>query len=196
MMIYYLSINVHDSITYLVIVIVNDRFTYWLSHIIVIISVAGELCKLARVTGPESPPPLLSSWTLPARDWSVPRGGIKAFLGRTAQDVHLDSHTAPELCTSFRCAKKPLYHIFLFPEGVCPVNYRGVLARLFCQNIHVGMSCCCLFPYVSDLKMFFCRRVFACYRSWGFSDLNQASPGTTGLEPQREPPAHHLVWVY
>ena len=85
----------------------------------------------------------------------MPRGGIKAFLGRTAQDVHLDSHTAPELCTSFRCAKKPLYHIFLFPECVCPVNYRGVLARLFCQNIHVGMSCCCLFPYVSDLKMFF-----------------------------------------
>ena len=39
-------------------------------------SVAGELCKLARVTGPEFPPPLLSSGTLPASDWPV-RGGIK-----------------------------------------------------------------------------------------------------------------------
>ena len=38
--------------------------------------VAGELCKLARVTGPEFPPPLLSSGTLPASDWPV-RGGIK-----------------------------------------------------------------------------------------------------------------------
>ena len=40
-------------------------------------NVAGELCKLARVTGPEFPPPLLSRRTLPASDWPVPRGGIK-----------------------------------------------------------------------------------------------------------------------
>ena len=39
-------------------------------------SVAGQLCKLARVTGPEFPPPLLSSWTLPASDWPVPRGAV------------------------------------------------------------------------------------------------------------------------
>ena len=39
-------------------------------------SVAGELCKLARVTGPEFPPPLLSSRTLPASDWPVPRGAV------------------------------------------------------------------------------------------------------------------------
>ena len=40
--------------------------------------VAGELCKLARVTGPEFPHPFsLSSRTLPASDWPVPRGGIK-----------------------------------------------------------------------------------------------------------------------
>ena len=36
-----------------------------------------ELCKLARVTGPEFPPPLLSSPTLPASDWPMLRGGIK-----------------------------------------------------------------------------------------------------------------------
>ena len=41
-----------------------------------IYSVAGELCKLARVTGPEFPPPLLSSPTLPASDWPVPRGAV------------------------------------------------------------------------------------------------------------------------
>ncbi len=40
-------------------------------------SVAGELCKLARVTGPEFPHPgLLSSRTLPASDWPVPRGAV------------------------------------------------------------------------------------------------------------------------
>ena len=38
--------------------------------------VAGELCKLARVTGPEFPPPLLSSPTLPASNWPVPRGAV------------------------------------------------------------------------------------------------------------------------
>ena len=38
--------------------------------------VAGELCKLARVTGPEFPHPLLSSRTLPASDWPVPRGAV------------------------------------------------------------------------------------------------------------------------
>ena len=65
-----------------------------------------------------------------------------------------------------------------------------------CQNIHVGTSCCCQFSYVPGLKMFFCRRVFACYRSRGFSDLDHASPGPTGLEPQRGPPAHLLVCVY
>ena len=43
--------------------------------------VAGELCKLARVTGPEFPPPLDSSRTLPASDWPVPRGGIKDSAG-------------------------------------------------------------------------------------------------------------------
>ena len=40
------------------------------------LAVAGELCKLARVTGPEFPPPLLSSRTLPASDWPVPRGAV------------------------------------------------------------------------------------------------------------------------
>ena len=39
-------------------------------------AVAGELCKLARVTGPEFPHPLLSSRTLPASDWPVPRGAV------------------------------------------------------------------------------------------------------------------------
>ena len=33
----------------------------------------------------------------------------------------------------------------MFTEGVCPMNYHGVFARLFRQNIHVGMSCCCRF---------------------------------------------------
>ena len=42
----------------------------------------------------------------------------------------------------------------------------------------------------------FCRRVFACHRSRGFSDLDHASLGPTGLEPQRGPPAHLLVCVY
>ena len=39
-------------------------------------NVAGELCKLARVTGPEFPHPLLSSRMLPASDWPVPRGAV------------------------------------------------------------------------------------------------------------------------
>ena len=43
-------------------------------HICFVQDVAGELCKLAGVTGPEFPPPLLSSRTLPASDWPVPRG--------------------------------------------------------------------------------------------------------------------------
>ena len=43
---------------------------------ILYIYVAGELCKLARVTGPEFPHPLLSSRTLPASDWPVPRAAV------------------------------------------------------------------------------------------------------------------------
>ena len=43
----------------------------WYSAMLMNASVAGELCKLARVTGPEFPPPLLSSPTLPASDWPV-----------------------------------------------------------------------------------------------------------------------------
>ena len=53
-----------------------------------------------------------------------------------------------------------------------------------------------LLSYVSDLKMFSCRRVVAYYKSRGFSDLDQVSPGPTGLEPQQGPLAHLLVWVY
>ena len=34
-------------------------------------------------------------------------------LGRTAQDVHLDSHTAPELCT-FACTAHSCYGLLRF----------------------------------------------------------------------------------
>ena len=58
MMIYYLSTNVQDSFTYLVIVIVNDRFTYCLSHNMVIIMILS-LCLRSdyapRLVWPECP---------------------------------------------------------------------------------------------------------------------------------------------
>ena len=44
-------------------------------------------------------------------------------LGRTAQDVHLDSHTAPELCynvslptTSYACHCEHLIQVYLFDD--------------------------------------------------------------------------------
>ena len=58
----------------------NNNYIYITIAVIVLLwyyTVAGELCKLARVTGPEFPPALLSSRTLPASDWPVPRYGIK-----------------------------------------------------------------------------------------------------------------------
>ena len=40
-------------------------------------------------------------------------------LGRTAQDGHLDSHTAPELCLSFTCLFSPIPFIVHWTE-TCP----------------------------------------------------------------------------
>ena len=59
-MIYYLSTNVQDSFTYLVIVIVNDRFTYCLSHNMVIIMILSFSLYLRsdyapRLVWPECP---------------------------------------------------------------------------------------------------------------------------------------------
>ena len=59
-MIYYLSTNVQDSFTYLVIVIVNDRFTYCLSHnmvinIIMILSLYLRSDYAPRLVWPECP---------------------------------------------------------------------------------------------------------------------------------------------
>ena len=58
MMIYYLSTNVQDSFTYLV--IVNDRFTYCLSHnmvinIIMILSLYLRSDYAPRLVWPECP---------------------------------------------------------------------------------------------------------------------------------------------
>ena len=54
----------------------------------------------------------------------------------------------------------------MFPEGVGPVNYRRVLAGLFCQNIHVGMSCCCRFSYVRFENVFLPPSVCMLQFSW------------------------------
>ena len=56
-MIYYLSTNVQDSFTYLVIVIVNDRFTYCLSHkiVIMILSLYLRSDYAPRLVWPECP---------------------------------------------------------------------------------------------------------------------------------------------
>ena len=51
---------------------------------------------------------------------------------------------------------------------VGPKEKGHFLCVLFCQTIHVGMSCCCHFSYVPVFKMFFCRRVFACVGEWGW----------------------------
>ena len=56
MMIYYLSTNVQDSFTYLV--IVNDRFTYCLSHNMVIIMILSLYLRsdyAPRLVWPECP---------------------------------------------------------------------------------------------------------------------------------------------
>ena len=56
MMIYYLSTNVQDSFTYLV--IVNDRFTYCLSHNVVIIMILSLYLRsdyAPRLVWPECP---------------------------------------------------------------------------------------------------------------------------------------------
>ena len=41
-------------------------------------------------------------------------------LGRTAQDVHLDSHTAPELCFEYVPLEGFMYHVFTRMPGELP----------------------------------------------------------------------------
>ena len=45
-------------------------------------------------------------------------------LGRTAQDVHLDSHTAPELCQNCSCRSAFIY--LSFSQKTTPVSRVGV----------------------------------------------------------------------
>ena len=109
----------------------------------------------------------------------------------------------------------PSWSTSMFTEGVCCMNYHGELAwliarssereirvgpkekgqKMFVRTYMLGCLAAANFHMFQVWKCFFCRRVFACYRSRGFSDLDQTSPGPTGLEPQRGPPAHLLVFI-
>ena len=58
----------------------------------------------------------------------------KGSLGRTAQDVHLDSHTAPELCAlCFMCTYVHILYSVCYFTGILYAVVRQI-SKLFIDN--------------------------------------------------------------